>query len=135
MINQVTIEGYVCKGAETRSTGNGREVTKFTLNCPRRRNVNGQWQSEPRFIRCQYWHGDGRDFRAPQIAEGARLVVTGDLGFEEWEGRDGQKRTQNPVNVRELVTVAPREEGAAAAARGPQGSRRDDAPYDEDIPF
>lgn len=135
MINQITLEGYVCKGVDVRATQSGKERTRFTLNCPKRRQVNGRWENVPRFARCTYWHHEN-DFRAPQILEGARLVVTGELDFEEWEGRDGQKRSENPVNVRELVTVAPRDNGGAQPR---QNDRYDDGftpdLVDESIPF
>lgn len=136
MINHVTLEGYVTKGAETRATQSGRELTKFTLNCPKRRKVGGEWKSEPRFVRCVYWHvAEGQDFKAPQIVEGARLVVTGEIDFEQWEGRDGQKRSENPVNVREVVTVAQRENGASQPARTAQGGAYQPDLYEDDLPF
>lgn len=132
MINHVTLEGYVVKGVDTRATQNGREMTKFSLNCPKRRKVNGEWQSQPRFVRCVYWHvPEGQDFKAPQIVEGARLVITGEIDFNEWEAKDGTKRSENPVNVREVVTVAPREMRPSQPAREPQT----DAMWDEDLPF
>ena len=134
MINHVTLEGYVVKGVETRATQNGREMTKFSLNCPKRRKVNGEWKSEPRFIKCVYWHvPEGQDFKAPQIVEGARLVITGEIDFNEWEAKDGTKRSENPVNVREVVTVAPRDNAPSQPARAAQGGIVDI--YDEDIPF
>lgn len=134
MINHVTLEGYVVKGVDTRATQNGREMTKFSLNCPKRRKVNGEWQSQPRFIRCVYWHvPEGQDFKAPQIVEGARLVITGEIDFNEWEAKDGSKRSENPVNVREVVTVAQRDNAPSQPARAAQGGIVDI--YDEDIPF
>lgn len=134
MINHVVIEGYVTKGVDTRATQSGREVTKFTLNCPKRRKVNGEWQSQPRFVRCTYWHAEGQDFRAPQIVEGARLVVTGEVDFDQWEAKDGTKRSENPVNVREVVTVAARDNGGAQPARTPQTAYQDDL-FEDDLPF
>lgn len=128
MINTATVEGYVCGRIETRATRSGREVTSFSLNCPKRRNVNGEWQSQPRFFECQYWHSEGQDFRAPQIVEKAHLVVTGELEFEQWES-NGSKRSKTLVNVRELVTVKPKDGYAAAPA--PQ----QETVYDADIPF
>lgn len=136
MINHVTIEGYVTKNIDRRSTQSGREMTKFSLNCPKRRKVNGEWKSEPRFIKCVYWHvPEGQDFKAPQIVEDARLVVTGEIDFDQWEAKDGTKRSENPVNVRELVTVAPREMRPSQPVREPQTDGYQPDLYDEAIPF
>lgn len=136
MINHVTLEGYVVKGVDTRATQNGREMTKFSLNCPKRRKVNGEWQSQPRFIRCVYWHvPEGQDFKAPQIVEGARLVITGEIDFNEWEVKDGSKRSENPVNVREVVTVAPRDNATSQPARTAQRQEEFTDEWSEDLPF
>ena len=134
MMNQVTLEGYVCGQVRVSATKSGKQVTSFSLNCPKRRNVDGQWQSQPRYFDCTYWHNEGNDFRAPQIADKAHLVVTGDLDWEQYD-YNGQKRSKTSVNVRELLTIKPKDEQGGYRAQQSAPAYEPAPLYDEEIPF
>lgn len=99
------MDGYVCKGAEVRSTQAGKLVTKFTLNSPDY-NRSTQ-QSEPAFFRCEYWHNGQNDQKAANIVEGAVLLVWGSMRFEQWDDKTGNKRSETVFKVREIGLVKP----------------------------
>ena len=85
------MDGYVCQGYELRSTASGKQVTSFTLNCPTRRKVDGEWKSEPQFFECQYWHKDSRDWRPDYIREKSHIWVSGEMRYDTWESQNGKR--------------------------------------------
>ncbi|MEG0991486.1 MAG: single-stranded DNA-binding protein [Gordonibacter sp.] len=100
------MDGYVCKGADTRSTQTGKLVTKFTLNSPDY--DRSSKQSTPAFFRCEYWHSGPNDPKAANIAEGAVLLVWGAIGYDQWEDRNtGAKRSETVFKVREIGLIRP----------------------------
>ena len=125
-MKEFVMDGYVCKGAETRSTQSGRMVTKFTLNSPDY-DRNAQ-KSTPAFFRCEYWHSGENDSKAAHIAEGAVLLVWGSLGYDQWEDKSGNKRSGTTFKVRELGLVRQPNVRAAQPAYGQQPAVQPYAP-------
>lgn len=130
------MDGYVCGKVETRTTASGKSVTSFGVNSPERRKnpQTGEWESVPQFFDCQYWHRSDRDWRVPQIAEKAHLVLVGEPRYESWE-KDGQKRTKVTMNVRDLWAVERAEKAASAPSYGSEPEYVEATYYDEAIPF
>lgn len=131
-MKQFFMDGWVTNGRiERRQTATGKEVVSFGLNSPsRRRNQQtGEWESVPQFFDCEYWSRSDRDFRAEQITPGARLVLSGEPRYDEWQAQDGSKRSRTVFTVRDMWAV----EG------GQQGRQRQQQPAEtvceEDIPF
>lgn len=128
------MDGWVCKGTETRTTSTGKHVTQFTLNSPERIKEGGEWKSRPNFFRCQYWHHSDRDFRAEHINEGQHLFVSGEPRFEEWEDQNGNKRSIVKFNVDEVFKLAQKESETQSDSYQ-QNAIDDMSLYDEEIPF
>lgn len=99
-----TIDGYVTKNVETRSTQSGQLVTRFSVNSP---NYNrDSQQSTPQFFECEYWHSGQNDDKARNIAEGALLLLWGQLAFDSWQDRQtGQSRSKAYLKVREVGVI------------------------------
>lgn len=131
-MKQFVMDGWVTNGRiGRRQTAAGKQVVSFGLNSPsRRRNQQtGEWESVPQFFDCEYWSRSDRDFRAEQITPGARLVLSGEPRYDEWQAQDGSKRSRTVFTVRDMWAV----EG------GQQGRQRQQQPAEtvceEDIPF
>lgn len=131
-MKQFAMDGWVTNGRiGRRTTAAGREVVSFGINSPSRRKnqQTGEWESVPQFFDCEYWSRSERDFRAEQIKPGARLVLSGEPRYDEWQAQDGSKRSRTVFTVRDLWAV----EG------GQQGRQRQQQPAEgvceEDIPF
>lgn len=101
-----TIDGYVTKNVEVRSTGSGQLVTRFSVNSP---NYNRETrQSAPQFFECEYWHSGPQDDKAANIVEGALLLLWGQLAFDQWQDRQtGQNRSKSYLKVREVGVIRP----------------------------
>lgn len=164
-MKDVTIDGYVTKNVETRSTQSGQLVTRFSVNSP---NYNRETkQSAPQFFECEYWHSGPQDDKARNIEEGALLLLWGGLAYDSWQDRQtGQNRSKAYIKVREIGVIRPpqpKQQGCRQAAYAPQQYVPQQAPaprygsqqpapaqqqaayapqqaaqqylYDEDIPF
>lgn len=114
-----TIDGYVTKNVETRSTPSGQTVTRFSVNSP---NFNRETrQSTPQFFECEYWHAGPQDDKAGNIAEGALLLLWGSLAFDQWQDKQtGQNRSKAYLKVREIGVIRPPQ----ARQYQPQGYRQ-----------
>ena len=105
-MKDVTIDGYVTKNVETRSTQGGQLVTRFSVNSPAYNRETKQ--SAPQFFECEYWHSGQRDDKAANIVEGALLLVWGQLAYDSWQDKQtGQNRSKVYVKVREIGVIRP----------------------------
>lgn len=149
-----TLDGYVTKNVETRSTQSGQLVTRFTVNSP---NYNRETKSNtPQFFDCEYWHNGQNDDKARNIVEGALLLLWGSLAYDRWQDKQtGQNCSKAYLKVREIGVIRPPQPAYAPqqAPAAPQRVAQAPAPqqpvyapqqaqiqpsydlYDEDIPF
>lgn len=134
-INQVALDGNVCRDAEERKVGE-RTVFRFTLA----QSARGREQEpEPHFFDCDVWAASDRQaaFFRDVLTRGAHVAVAGQLRYRTWEGKDGGKRSQVSVACRDVVPMT-RREGAQGgyAARAPRPAHpKAQETYDEEIPF
>lgn len=117
-----TIDGYVTKNIETRSTNSGQLVTRFSVNSP---SYNRETrQSTPQFFECEYWHSGPQDDKAANIAEGALLLLWGQLAYDSWQDKQtGQNRSKAYLKVREIGVIRPPQ------PRQPQGYQQPAGQY------
>lgn len=99
-----TLDGYVTKNVETRSTQSGQLVTRFTVNSP---NYNRETKSNtPQFFDCEYWHNGQNDDKARNIVEGALLLLWGSLAYDRWQDKQtGQNCSKAYLKVREIGVI------------------------------
>ena len=138
-MKQIFMDGYVCGRVETKSTASGKHVTVFGVNSPERKQnkQTGEWESVPQFFDCQYWHRSDRDFRVPQIAEKAHLVLVGEPRYESWE-KNGEKSSKVLVNVRDLWAIEKADKSFAGLSYGGGNGEPEYTEafyYNDDLPF
>lgn len=131
MSKYFNMDGYVCGEVESRTTASGKHVTQFTLNSPERFKEGEEWKSRANFFKCQYWHRGDHDYRADYIYKGEHLQVSGEPRFEEWEDRNGNKRSIVRFNVQNILLIAKKEKSQDVQYEVDETS----SVYDEDIPF
>lgn len=114
----------VGKDAEVRATNGGKYVTSFSAA------FDNGWgdRKQTVWLDCSYWGERGRKV-AEYIKKGSQLVVEGDIGTREYEGK-----TYLTLNVGEIKLVGrtqsgnDRTQGGSAPAKAP-----DD--FNDDIPW
>ncbi len=126
-----TIDGYVTKNIETRSTTSGQLVTRFSVNSP---NYNRDAKTTtPQFFECEYWHNGQQDDKARNNVEGALLLLWGSLAYDSWQDKQtGQNRSKAYLKVREIGVIRPPKQQYQAAP--PQQYRPQPAPYAQQQP-
>jgi single-strand DNA-binding protein len=89
-VNTVTLVGQLTADPELRKLPDGRSV------CDLRLAVNDHKDQPPLFVDVATF-GMGADACAEYLAKGRAVAVTGRLVYQEWEGKDGVKRSKYQV--------------------------------------
>lgn len=102
MSTDVTLTGRLAGEPELRFSPSGVAMCKFTVVTDRRRKNNdtGEWES----VDTTFWRVTAFRQLAEQIAEhdlakGRAVIVVGKAYVNEWETRDGEKRSSLDVNA------------------------------------
>jgi len=85
-------DGNLVKDCEEKETKNGNKLVKFRIATK-----NGDKKTT--FIDCEWWNPNGA---VQYLLKGKEVSITGQLLFEEWEGKNGDKRSKHIVNVQSL---------------------------------
>lgn len=114
------------KDAVTRQTNGGKSVTGFSAA------FDNGWgdRKQTVWLDCSMW-GDRGEKLAQYLTKGSQVVVEGDIGTREHDGK-----TYITLDVREVkLTGKPQEGGTSSARQAPQRAPADDFDADETIPF
>lgn len=114
------------KDAQTRYTQGGKAVTGFSAA------FDNGWgdRKQTVWLDCSLW-GERGEKLAPHLTKGAQIVVEGDIGTREHDGK-----TYLTLDVREvkLVGSKPEAKGSSSARQQEQRAPADEF-SDDDIPF
>jgi len=110
-VNKIILVGHLGRDPEVRETQNGRKVANVTLATNHRwGNGDGEEQERTDWHRLTLWNRLAT-FAEEYAHKGDRVYVEGRLQYDSYE-RDGVTIPTAEVNVRELVLLTPRKEGA-----------------------
>lgn len=122
-VNTVCISGNVTRDPELRDAG-GTPLLRFGVAVNnRKRDAKGNWVDDPCFVECELW-GARADAVEKFLKKGMKVTVQGSLRYHAWEAKDGSKRSQLTVVVREIELPA--------RVDAQRASKND---YDGDVPF
>ena len=98
MFNKIILIGNLTRDVELRYTGNGAAIATFGLA------VNKQWKDrnsgEKREEVCYIdvsIFGVAAEVANSHLGKGRRILVEGELVFEQWQDQSGQKRSKHKV--------------------------------------
>ena len=116
-VNKVILLGHLGKDAETRYTGSGVPVSKFTLATNRRfkDTQTGDWKEETDWHNIILWRAENL---APYLTKGKQVYVEGNLRSRSWEDKEGQKRYITEVVVDEIILLGSQGGAAREPAHG-----------------
>jgi single-strand DNA-binding protein len=129
-LNKVILLGNLTRDPELRFTPNGSPVAKFRLATNQRVRQQEEWKDEVCYIDVITF-GKQAENVAEYLAMGNLALVEGRLHWHEWEGRDGQRRSQYAV-VASTVQFLSRPNGDHRGADQKTLPFREDL---DDIPF
>jgi single-strand DNA-binding protein len=158
--NKVLLMGNLTRDPELRYTPSNTAVAAFGIAVNRRwKNQNGEQQEEVTFVDCEAWGRTGEVINQ-YFKKGAAIFLEGRLKLDQWQDKEGQKRSKMKVVIENFQFIDtrrgegghggghpgdPSEEGSMAPAPRSAPSRGSSAPRqpappptnppEEDIPF
>lgn len=145
-INKVIISGNLVRDPDTRILENGTHLAKLSIaNNQRYRDRNGEWQEKTCYVNVIAWRKTA-ELVSEFCRKGSPVLIEGELVFNSWEDRDGNKRNQLEVNARRIQFLEKRGQDSSyrndSTERSdsvPDSNEHDSAPgpmaQDDDIPF
>lgn len=128
MFNQITLAGRLGQEPELRYTQNGKAVVNGTLAVPRGREKETDW------IRFTVW-GKTAELLATWSGKGKRILISGELHIEEYEDKDGNKRSYPNVNVQNVRFIDFSEDKAEGNKTETKKDDSEKAKEDDEVPF
>lgn len=103
--NKVLLMGNLTRDVEIRHTSGNTAVANIGLAVNRRfRTQSGENREETTFVDCEAW-GRTAEVMGQYLSKGRPVFVEGRLKLDEWEDRDGNKRSKLRVVVENFQFV------------------------------
>jgi len=135
-MNKIIVIGRVGRDPESRTIGQGSNVTNFSVAVSEKWTRNGQREEKTTWFNVSHF-GRGGEFSAQYVRKGQKIAVDGRLEIREWTDLNGVTR-KDPQIVAENVEIL------ADPTRSGSGSNTQDQPQnqtvapngnDDDLPF
>lgn len=97
--NKVMLMGNLTRDIELRHTGNNLAIAKIGLAVNRRwKTPEGEQREETTFVDCEAF-GRTAEVMSQYLAKGRPVFIEGRLKLDQWEDKEGQKRSKLVVVV------------------------------------
>jgi single-strand DNA-binding protein len=120
-LNRVQIAGHLTRDPESRQIGPDRQVCNFGLAINRRfKGKDGELKEDTVFLDIEAW-GRTAELVTQYLTKGAAAYIEGALKLDQWEDKDGQKRSKLKVvaDSVQFLGTRPKGEDAVEPARAP----------------
>lgn len=144
-LNRVMLMGHLTRDVELRAAG-ASTVGNIGIAVSRKwKDAGGQSKEETCFVDCEAW-GKTAEIIAQYAAKGHPIYLEGRLKLDQWEDKDGSKRSKIKVVVESFQFLKGKDSGEAPAhdrpasrttsRPAPRASTAQHNPMgEEDIPF
>ncbi|MEI7656504.1 MAG: single-stranded DNA-binding protein [Phycisphaerae bacterium] len=122
--NKVILMGNLTRDVELKSIGSGQSVGKIGLAVNRNfTTASGEKRTETTYVDCEAW-GKQAEIMAKYLSKGKPVMIEGRLKYEQWEDKEGKKRSTLKVVVENFQFVgAPGGGGGGGGGDGGGGSQ------------
>lgn len=98
--NQVTLVGNLTRDPELSFTAGGTALTKLSIAHNHRwfNKTANDWEEKVSFFDCVIW-GALAENVAESLEKGMRVLATGRLDLQQWENKDGEKRSKVEIVI------------------------------------
>ena len=134
--NRVMLGGNLTRDIELRAAGS-TQVGNFGMAVNRKyKTQGGEQREETTFVDCEAW-GRTAEVMAQYLAKGRPVFVEGRLKLDQWEDKDGGKRSKIKVIIDQFqfVDSGGGQQGGGSPSRGPVGGGSQPPLDAGDIPF
>ena len=128
--NKVMLMGNLTRDVELKHTAGNTAVANLGLAVNRRYRVNDESREETTFVDCEAW-GRTAENISKFFSKGRPIFVEGRLKLDEWQDRDGNKRSKLRVVIENFEFV---DSNGRPSGQGDSSQSRSPVPAD-DIPF
>lgn len=119
--NKVILLGNLTRDVEVRSLPSGMTVAQFGLAVNERyKDREGGWQERANFIDCEMFGARAEAF-AKYMSKGSPAFIEGKLRLDQWEDKDGNKRSKLKVVAENFEFVGGRNDGGGSGGGGGGG--------------
>lgn len=130
--NKVMLMGNLTRDVELKQTPNNQPVAEICIAVNRKfRTRDGDDREETTFVDCEAW-GRTAETMAKYLSKGRPVFIEGRLKLDQWEDREGNKRSKLRVVIENFQFVDSRPGGADTA---PTATTTATTPPDDDVPF
>ena len=153
-LNKVLLIGNLTRDPEVRMMSNGRPVCNFGLALNRSyKDSDGNRKEETTFVDVECF-GPRAEAVGRFFSKGRSIFVEGRLKLDQWESKEGEKRSALRVVLDNFEFVDSKQDGPGSAVRSsdnanasqtdkkvsestppPEKESRNDPDLDEDVPF
>lgn len=124
-MNKLIIIGNLTSDPRLEHTGQGVAVCNFTVAVNRRKDANGNQETD--FFRVTAWRALGENCQK-YLAKGKKVFVSGAVSARTYEAADGSTRVSLDVIAQDVEFLSP---ASAAPAAAPAGYMQ----VETDLPF
>jgi single-strand DNA-binding protein len=136
-INVVVLGGNLTRDPELRYTPSGTAICEFTIANSKKYKQNDEWQEKTGFYNCICW-GKRGEIVNEYFEKGRPILVKGELEFQQWETKDGDKRSTVKINVQDFDFVGGKQDAETSNTTAPpktDNSQQKLELPDSEIPF
>jgi single-strand DNA-binding protein len=136
-MNNVILMGGLTRDPDLRQTASGVAITKFSLAVTDSyKDKSGERKETTCYIDIDAWGRLGENC-AQYLRKGSQAMVQGRLQLDQWEAKDGTKRSKLSVRATDVQFLSKATGGESAPNRSTESSATSttgtsDDPWDED---
>ena len=144
-LNKVMLMGHLTRDVELRAAGSSTVGNIGVAVSRKWKDASGEQKEETCFVDCEAW-GKTAEIIAKYTAKGHPIYLEGRLKLDQWEDKDGSKRSKIKVVVESFQFLKGKDAGEAPAQDRPTSkpssrptarqSTANHEPFDESsVPF
>jgi len=139
MYNKIVLMGNLTRDVEIRYSQSGSAIGNTGIAVNRKwKSQTGEQKSEVMFVDLTFF-GRTAEIANQYLRKGAKVLVDGRLSFDQWNTKDGQKRTKHSVIVENLQMIGGRDNNQNGANNGGynpnQGQPMQQQQYNNNTPY
>jgi len=100
-VNHVVVDGRLTRDPGLRRTASGLAVCEITIANDRPYKDGDEWKRKTSFLAVTCWNQTAENV-AERLRKGDPVLVQGRLDNEEWETKDGDKRSKTKITARSV---------------------------------
>ncbi len=133
-MNKIIVIGRVGRDPETRTFGQGTNVTNFSVAVTEKWSRNGQKEEKTTWFNISHF-GKGGEFSAQYVRKGQKIAVDGKLEIREWTDSNGMIRKDPQIVAEHVEILADPNRSESNTQVQPQNQTTSPNEDGDDLPF